>query len=252
MPEQTKNRKSFLFASSSTLLVSDFYAASGSKVEINSDKVLVIDGKKVFPLGFTMPPPPDRKAPNGKNSIEELHDAGATFLRTGAFGGAWDDRTIEQEQKWEDAAAQYGMHCWLHLRELDSIGPNDSKTEEMLRRVVNRFKNHPGLGAWKAVDEPQWGKHPIEPMVRAYRILKELDKDHPIAVTHAPRGTVEELRAYNPAADIVAADIYPVGYPPGTHSLRSNKEISMAGDYTRTMMEVAGDKMPVWMILQIS
>ena len=96
-------------------------AENGSKVEINSDHVLVIDGKKVFPIGFAMPPPLDRKAPNGKYSIEELHDAGATFLRTGVFGGAWNDRTIEQEQQWEDAAARYGMHCWVHLRELDSI-----------------------------------------------------------------------------------------------------------------------------------
>ncbi|HEY3129610.1 MAG TPA: hypothetical protein VGL91_09130 [Acidobacteriota bacterium] len=244
----------FLLLGFSGLILSlgAFYAASGSKVEINSDKVLVIDGRKVFPIGFTMPPSPGGKAPNGKNGIEELHEAGATFLRTGAFGGAWNTNAIDQEQQWEDTAAQYGMHCWVHLRELDSIGTNDGETEAMLRKVVNRFKNHPGLGAWKAVDEPQWGKHPIEPMVRAYRILKELDKDHPIAVTHAPRGTVEELRAYNSTADIVAADIYPVSYPPGTHSLRSNKEISMVGDYTRTMMEVAGDKMPVWMILQIS
>jgi hypothetical protein len=50
----------------------------------NADGVLLIDGKKVFPIGFTMPPPPDGTAPNGKNAIEELRDAGATFLRTGA------------------------------------------------------------------------------------------------------------------------------------------------------------------------
>src|SRR6185436_14963202 len=76
--------------------------------------------------------------------------------------------------------------------------------------------------------------------------------NHPVAVTHAPRGTVESLRRYNPTADITGADIYPVGYPPGTHSLKTNKNISMVGDYTRTMMEVADGRMPVWMILQIA
>jgi hypothetical protein len=70
----------------------------GSRVAINPDGVLVIDGQKVFPIGFTMPPPPEGKAPNGQEAIAELSDAGATFLRTGAMGGPWDEATIEREQ----------------------------------------------------------------------------------------------------------------------------------------------------------
>jgi len=42
--------------------------------------VLVVDGKKVFPIGFTMPPPPDALAPNGKNGIAELSDAGGDIF----------------------------------------------------------------------------------------------------------------------------------------------------------------------------
>lgn len=63
---------------------------------------------------------------------------------------------------------------------------------------------------------------------------------------------MESLHPYNAGADITGADIYPIGYPPGTHSLETNKEISMVGDYTRRMMEVADGKMPVWMILQFA
>src|SRR5262249_33704141 len=37
----------------------------GSHVTIDRDLALVIDGKKVFPIGFTMPPPPDGKTPEG-------------------------------------------------------------------------------------------------------------------------------------------------------------------------------------------
>jgi hypothetical protein len=36
-----------------------------SQVTINTDNVLVIDGRKVFPIGFTMPPAPDGKTPDG-------------------------------------------------------------------------------------------------------------------------------------------------------------------------------------------
>jgi len=227
-------------------------AQQGSRVSIDADQVLVIDGRKVFPIGFTMPPPPEAEAPSGKSGIEELRAAGATFLRTGVMGGAWDESALVQEVKWQDAAARYGLHCWVFLRELGSIEDGATAKEAMLRKVVGRLKDHPGMGVWKGVDEPEWAKQPLEPMLRAREILRQLDPNHPVAVTHAPRGTVESLRPYMAAADITGADIYPVGYPPGAHSLGANKQISMVGDYTRTMMEVAAGRAPVWMILQIA
>ncbi len=225
---------------------------TGTHVAVNRDGVLVIDGRPVFPIGFTLPPPPDAKAPNGKNGIEELHDAGANFLRTGVMGADWGPEAIGQDRKWLDRAARYGMHCLINLRELASIGPNDASHEAMLRRVITEFRDHPGLGAWKSVDEPEWGKAPIPPMLRAREIIRSLDPHHPIEVTQAPRGTVEALRPYNVTADILGADIYPVSYPPGIHSLLPNREISMVGDYTRRMVEVAGGRLPVWMTLQIA
>ncbi len=47
---------------------------------INQDMVLELEGKKIFPIGFTMPPPPDGRTPEGKHAIEELRDAGAVGL----------------------------------------------------------------------------------------------------------------------------------------------------------------------------
>jgi hypothetical protein len=230
----------------------DVRAVDARKVTINADQVLVIDGKKVFPIGFTMPPPPDGKTPQTRGAIEELHDAGANFLRTGVMGTAWDDAAVELEQKYHDAAARFGMHCLVNLRELGNIGPDDTAKEALLRQLVNRFKDHPAMGVWKHVDEPEWGKHPLPPMLRATQIIRELDPNHPIEITQAPRGTIETLRPYNAACNILAADIYPIGYPPGTHSLLPNKEISMVGDFTKTMMQVTDGKMPVWMTLQIA
>jgi hypothetical protein len=242
----------FALLFSITFLFLGVTAHGQSKVTINSDNVLVINGKKVFPIGFTLAPLPDAKAPNGKNGIEELADAGGTFFRTGANGHPWDEETFVTEQKWEDAAARYGMYCWLYLHDLASIKGNDTKREATLRRVVNQFKNHPGLGIWKGADEPEWGKAKIEPLIRAREIIRELDTNHPLALIQAPRGTVATLRPYNAASDITGADVYPISYPPGIHSLLTNKEMSMVGDYTKTMMEVADGKMPVWMVLQIA
>jgi len=226
--------------------------ALSAKCIINEDMVFVIDGKKVFPIGFTMPPPPAGKTPTGKNAIDELHDAGATFLRTGVMGTNWDEATFDLQQKWLDAAARNHMFVLFNLREASSIDSQNPKNEQLLRKILERFKDHPALACWKGIDEPQWGKHPIEPMVNAYKQIKQLDPDHLIWVNHAPRGEVDDLKAYNVTLDITGADIYPIGYPPGTHSLRPNKNISMVGDYTRLIMDVAENKRPVCMVLQIA
>src|SRR5687767_4129404 len=101
------------------LLSSPLLAAT--KVTINEDLVIVIDGKKVFPIGFTMPPPPDGKTPTGKNAIDELGDAGATFLRIGVMATNWNEATFDLQQKWLDAAARNNMYCLFNLREASSI-----------------------------------------------------------------------------------------------------------------------------------
>jgi hypothetical protein len=242
-------------------------ASAGHRVVVNEDGVLVIDGRKVFPIAFTMPPPAGGRTPGGREALGELHDAGANFLRTGVIGGAWDDAALEREQQYLDAAARNGMYCLVGLREASAIGDKtdrDGRHEALLRRIVSRFKDHPGLGGWKGADEPEWGKVPVDSVVHAYRVIKEVDPNHPVWIVQAPRGTVESLRAYDPAYDITGCDIYPIGYPPGTHSLRPNKEISMVGDFARTMREVTAGagggsgsgsgsgRKPFWMTLQIA
>jgi hypothetical protein len=220
-----------------------------NKAVINLDLVLEIDGKKIFPIGFTLPPPPEGKTPDGKNGIAELADAGATFLRT---GGPWSAATLEREQKYMDAAARYGMHCLPFLRENAAV--TSPQKEEALRKLINRFKDHPGLGAWKGEDEPEWGKRAIEPLLKGYQVIKEADPNHPMVIIHAPHGTVESLGKYNVSGDIIGADIYPVSYPMGIHSLVTNyhRGLGLVGDYTRLMSAAGGGKMPVWMVLQIS
>src|SRR5262249_11657496 len=76
----------------------------------------------------------------------------------------------------------------------------------------------------------------------------------PIWIVQAPRGTVEELRAYNATFDIGGVDIYPVSDPPGRHlpATDKNREISAVGDYTQKMMRVLGGRKPLWLTLQIA
>lgn len=229
------------------------FAAQANKAVLNTDGVLEIDGKRIFVIGFTAAPPPKGKTPTGKEAFAEIADAGATFVRAGPEG-PWDEARFELQREYEDAAARYGLHCWLNLREASSIRPGDTANEQLLRQILTTFRGHPGLGVYKGADEPEWGKHAVPPLERAYQIVKELDPNHPLVIIQAPRGTVESMRRYNAVCDIIGADIYPIGYPPGNHSqfVKTNSEISMVGDYTRRMMEVAEGRKPVWMTLQIS
>src|SRR5688500_9886790 len=176
-------------------------SVAGTKVTFDEHHVTVVDGERQFPILFIMPPPPDSVTPDGKNGIEELRDAGANWLRTGVMGVEWDDAQLAREQQWQDAAAKYGMHCLLNLRKAGNVADDQPQNEKMLRTLIERFRDHPGMGAYYHSDEPEWGKHPIEPMVRAYKIIKELDPHHPVWIVQAPRGTIESMRRYHVACD---------------------------------------------------
>src|SRR5688572_12560959 len=96
---------------------SEHALGKANKVSINGDKVLVMNGKKLFPIGFGLAPSPDAKAPSGKDALAELRSAGATFLRTGPWGEDWRPAAFAKEEKWLDAAAKSGMCCWLYFKE---------------------------------------------------------------------------------------------------------------------------------------
>lgn len=229
--------------------------AESAKITLNEDGVLLIDGKKVFPIGFTMPPQPGATTPAGKDGIQELYDAGGSFMRTGpSEKQGWDDGWIAHEKKWMDAAAKAGMRCLPWLKELSHIEEGADEKEERLRHVIDTFKDHPGMGVWKGDDEPEWGRRPVPDLERGYAIIREQDPNHPVWIVEAPRGTVDTLSAYSHSKtrDITGVDIYPVSFPPGIHSLLPNDQISLVGDHTKIMMDVAQGKQPVWTTLQIA
>jgi hypothetical protein len=224
---------------------------SGTVVTINADRVLVLNGRKVFPIGFSPGPPTNGKTPTNKDAMQEFHDAGALLFRM-AQTANWNSQVIADQQAALDWAYQHGMYGWVNLRELSKFAEGDTATEAALRNIVDTFKNHPALGVWKNFDEAWWGGVPVADLQRGYNVIKQQDTNHPVVQTHAPRGTVSDLQPYNVAADVLALDIYPVGYPPGANSLLANKEISMVGDFTQFLSQVANGQKQYWMIEQIA
>jgi hypothetical protein len=204
-----------------------------------------------FPIVLANGPPPA--------GLEEVAGSGVTMLRTGIAD--WSeprlDAQIAAERAKLDAAAAHGLSCWLWLGTLTNLPPGaPSPAERLLTRVVEGLQDHRGLGAWKGHDEPRNPFHParsIPPanLARGHRKVNALDPDHPLVIVQAPRGSVDGLVPYRPALDIAGVDIYPVSYPPGVHSDRKNKDISVVGDVTQWIRKAAGAK-PVWVTLQIA
>lgn len=226
---------------------------AGSRVDIGPANVMRIDGRPVFPIGFTFAPAPGALSPRGVEGLRELRQAGALTMRSGPMGaGTWTDEYLLREREWMDAAARNGMYVMPWLKELSAVPDKTSPRAEKLRRIVRLFRDHPGLGVWKGEDEPEWGKKPVLPLRNAYEIVRETDPNHPVWIVQAPRGTVDSLLPYNAAYDIGGIDIYPISYPPGVHSNEKNKEISMVGDFAQRIAAVTAGRKPFWMTLQIA
>jgi hypothetical protein len=233
-------------------------------VTIGPTGALRIDGKDVFPIGFSNPPPLGVNAPSGKDGLKELKEAGASFIRTGRK--AWNLASIatqlDAETKLEQAAADAGLHCWLWFGEAANLPTQPGSTnEQLLTRITAEFKGHPGLGAYKGFDEPAnpWNQAvtPAAGLKRAKTTLAQLDPDHPVVVIQAPPSPLADLVPYRGAFDVTGADIFPISYPPGRHmnlpnkTYTGNRDISLVGDVTKKMVQAAGGA-PVWMTLQIA
>ncbi len=224
---------------------------TATEVTVNSDGVLVVDGQPVFPIGFSKAPPRDGKTPYGEDAYAELKTNGTVFHRVGPPSRQWGPVAEAELDDTLDRSAEARLLGAIFIPDLTAIQSGDAAKEEELRRVITKYANHQALGWWKGQDEPEWGRVPVPWVQKFYDIVHELDQDHPVWITQAPRGTIESLRQYDPTYDIGAFDIYPVSYPPGIHGHLPNRNISVVGDYANLMQAVTGGKKPFWMVLQI-
>ncbi len=151
-------------------------------------------------------------------------------------------------------AAVIDLCAWAHAEwiRIHPFANGNGRTARIwANALLMRYGLPPGLGYWKGADEPAWGRVPVDRVQRFHDIVQELDSEHPVWITQAPRGTLDSLVPYDPAYEIGAIDIYPVSYPPGLHSDRPNKNLSVVGEYA-DLIAAAGDRTkPFWMVLQI-
>jgi hypothetical protein len=95
---------------------------------------LVLNGQKVFPIGLSEAPQPDRLTPDGRNAWAEVADAGVSFVRSGLR--EWNlqqiDVQIAAERARMDAAASHGMFCWPRLGNAGNLPVAAGSVEEQI------------------------------------------------------------------------------------------------------------------------
>jgi hypothetical protein len=219
-----------------------------AKVTIAPDGRLLIDGQPYFFFGFAPGPPIDLRTPEGGDGWAEMAAGGMSVVRGGVSYDQWNPEVEKDFARYLDVAHRHGVYVWPFLREM--VDFRKPGMRERLTRFVEQYRDHPAIMFWKSADEPEWGKIPVEPLREAYELIRKLDPNHPVWFCHAPRGTLETLRPYNVACDVLSTDIYPISEPPGKHSLEPNKGLSMVGDYTRRTIELAEGKKMVFMVVQ--
>src|SRR5438067_7880735 len=194
-----------------------------TRVRSEPDGRFFVNDLPVFPIGFTSGPPTGATAVNGTNGMTELRREGFTFQQWQCPKHAWGPAKEAELDALVEEANKRGMHVAISIADLQDIVATDTVHVAELKRVLSKYRNNPAIFLWKGDDEPQWGKVPVEHL-RTYRdTVHELDPNHPVWITQAPRGTVDDLKPYSEFFDVGAIDIYPVSYPPGGHSGIENK-----------------------------
>ena len=221
------------------------------QVKTQPDGPFLVDAAPTFPIGFTGGPPTGAATPGGLNAMTDLSHGRFTFQLWYCPPRTWGAAKEAELDALLHEANQQGMRVAISIADLQHFKANDTARLAELERVVTKYRDNPALFFWKGTDEPQWGKVPVEDLQPYYDTVHKLDPHHPIWITQAPRGTVDDWKPYSKYFDVGAVDIYPISYPPGNHSGIANKELSVVGDYALRIREATDFRKPTMMILQI-
>ena len=93
-------------------------------------------------------------------------------------------------------------------------------------------------------DAPARVRKSGEGITAGIQAVRELDSRHVIWLNHAPRNSLDDLRLYNRAADMVGCDIYPApaNLRPSATAICCDMGLTSVGAYTERMRQAAPGK----------
>ncbi|KAI4088776.1 MAG: hypothetical protein LQ348_004109 [Seirophora lacunosa] len=109
---------------------------------------------------------------------------------------------LDQLDAWFDAAERFGMWIMLDMRWT-------YQNRHYVRTQVERYKRRGNMLLWYTADEPDGHEDPPDAPSKAYAYIKSLDPYHPISLCLNCQNY--HFQEYSAGADIILADVYPIG-----------------------------------------
>lgn len=174
--------------------------------------MLAVNGR--FPMGFyTTRPTGDR--PLTLSQIFREHAAGSINLEHNSDFEDWPEHTEFYDKinsnttatRYIDDAHRHGIGTLMGFDRMMVLkGRLDA-----IRERATVLTDKPGLFGWYLMDEPTIHGASPDTMLRAYRAVKEVDKDHPVVTTICNTG---RLHDFADSTDVIMVDTYPVSISP--------------------------------------
>lgn len=198
---------------------------------------LIVEGLPFFPFGFyayspVQPGLAEQEAVKGFNMMSPYQKI--------------EGKTLKERKQYMDRCAALGMKVNYNVLSvaggggvnMDAKGSAKKKDpEELLRKEIETFRNHPALLSWYISDEPVGQGVAPEQLENAYNLIKELDPYHPVTIVFMSPGLA---RDYSHVMDIVMADPYPI--PSG--------DVKEVGSISSMLHEEFFLEKPVWIVPQ--
>lgn len=120
---------------------------------------------------------------------------------------------------------------------------HDRFTEEYVKRILLRYRNHPAVLAWYLADELTTNAEPL--LRERKRICHALDPDHP---TYIVQNRPDTVRPFVNGYDVIGMDPYPIG---SMFSGRIRPEgIRLVSDWSRASIGESYGFRPSWIVPQ--
>ncbi|MCX7706222.1 MAG: discoidin domain-containing protein [bacterium] len=212
------------------------YPASPSEVRIAEDGVLVVNGKRFFPIGLHGVNPWTAKT----GDLDAIASAGFNTISDTSSDETW----LKELSKRNLKLFCYDFNVW----EPWCIKEKEKYLEDGLK-TVERLKNSPVLLAYFFGDEPEI--HPnwsLEGLIKGYQKMKKIDPYHPVTpVVTSPGAYYQEIfRSFN---DILG--INPYLYPNYDNPDLNSRRLMGVIEKVKAAVEIGGTKQPVWVDPQI-
>ena len=150
---------------------------------------------------------------------------------------------INRRKVYMDRAAELGMKVNYNLLSVATGGTgfsrnqDQAKRDEMFRREIETFKDHPALLSWYLADEPDGRNTSPESIKRLYDIIKSIDPYHPVSMVFMHYGSET---VYEDCYDIAMGDLYPIPRNP----------VAGVSLFQKTMSDAVFLKKGVWLVPQ--